>query len=230
MAGNRQAAGPWWKSPTAAYTAPFAVFVLLLVVGPKLPIGVWEQPLRVVILAAVIWFFSRDVLDFSVVAPLGSALLGVAVFLVWVAPDTLIPGYRDHWLFQNAITGQVSSSLPEGFRMNPMVLVSRTLRAVLIVPIVEELFWRGWLMRWLIGDNFTKVNLGAYAPLSFWVTAALFASEHGPYWDVGLLAGIAFNWWIIRTGKLGDCILAHAVANALLSGYVITAGRWEYWL
>lgn len=114
--------------------------------------------------------------------------------------------------------------------MNPLVLVSRTVRAVIIVPIIEELFWRGWLMRWLIDNDFTKVKLGAYTPLAFWATAVLFASEHGPYWEVGLLAGIAYNWWIIRTRKLGDCMLAHGVTNAILSGYVIVAGKWEYWL
>src|SRR5262249_2958695 len=105
----------------------------------------------------------------------------------------------------------------------------RTLRAVLIVPIVEELFWRAWLMRWLIEPDFSKVPLGAYTAASFWPVAFLFAVEHGPYWDVGLLAGILFNAWMIRIRSLGDLILTHAIANSALSVYVITAGKWEYW-
>jgi len=56
---------------------------------------------------------------------------------------------------------------------------------------------------------------------SFWVTAALFAAEHGPYWDVGLLAGILYNWWMVRTGRLADCIVAHAVTNGLLAARVL---------
>ncbi len=60
--------------------------------------------------------------------------------------------------------------------------------------------------------------------------ALAFASEHGPYWDVGLLAGILYNWWMLRTKSLGDLICAHAVTNACLSLFVITAGKWEYWL
>ena len=72
--------------------------------------------------------------------------------------------------------------------------------------------------------------LGSYAGPSFWITAILFASEHGAYWEVGLLAGIAYNWWMIRTKKLGDCIVAHAVTNGVLSAYVILAGKWEYWM
>jgi hypothetical protein len=97
------------------------------------------------------------------------------------------------------------------------------------VPIVEELFWRGWLMRWLIRSDFESVPLGSYTPMSFWVSAVLFAAEHGAYWDVGLLAGIAYNLWIMKTRRLGDCILAHAVTNASLSAYVIWTGQWRYW-
>jgi hypothetical protein len=57
----------------------------------------------------------------------------------------------------------------------------------------------------------------------------LFASEHGPYWDVGLIAGILYNLWMIRTRSIADCILAHAVTNAALSLYVIATGQWQYW-
>ncbi len=99
----------------------------------------------------------------------------------------------------------------------------------MFVPMLEELFWRGWLMRWLISPKFETVPLGAYQAGSFWITAALFASEHGPYWDVGLVAGIAYNWWMIRTRSLADCILAHAVTNGCLCWYVVVTHRWEYW-
>jgi len=104
------------------------------------------------------------------------------------------------------------------------------IRSVVIVPITEELFWRGWMMRWLIKPDFERIPLGAYAAGSFWMVAVLFAAEHGSYWDVGLAAGIIFNLWMVRTKSLGDLILAHAVTNAGLGAYVIAAGKWEYWL
>jgi CAAX prenyl protease-like protein len=88
---------------------------------------------------------------------------------------------------------------------------------------------RGWLMRWLIRGDFQSVPLGAYTRSSFWITALLFASEHGPFWEVGLAAGVAYNWWMVRTKSLGDCIVAHAVTNAVLSAYVVFTDRWEYW-
>ena len=65
---------------------------------------------------------------------------------------------------------------------------------------------------------------------SFLIASALFASEHGSYWEVGLAAGLAYNWWIVRTKCLADCILAHAVTNGVLSAYVIFGKQWQYWL
>ncbi len=84
-------------------------------------------------------------------------------------------------------------------------------------------------MRWLINTRFESVGIGAYTPAAFWVTALLFASEHGAYWDVGLVAGAIYNFWIVRSKSLADCVLAHAVTNALLTAYVIWRHQWQYW-
>jgi len=189
-----------------------------------------DQVLRLVVMAAVLCFVARPALDFHVKQWAGSLLTGAAIFVLWIAPDLLFPSYRHFFLFDNAVLGSARSSMPESARHDIPVLWLRSLRAVIVVPIVEELFWRGWLMRWTIAQDFRSVPLGTYSAASFWTVALLFASEHGPYWDVGLAAGIIFNWWMIRTRSLGDLILAHAVANACLSAYVIAAGKWEYWL
>lgn len=212
-----------------AWTLPFLVFLALLIVGPKLPVGpAAEGAIRVGIMTLVLWFASRQILDFRVVRGGASILVGVAVFLLWIGPDLLIPGHRGHWLLQNPLTGKVESSFPPDARHDSLAILFRAMRAIIIVPIVEELFWRGWLLRWLVDQNFTRVGLGVVTPFTFIATAILFASEHGPYWDVGLAAGIAYNWWIMRTRSLGDLILAHAVTNACLVAYVLATGTWEY--
>lgn len=219
------------RHPAVPYVLPFAVFIALLAAAPYNPLpGPIEQVVRVGILCAVLWFFSRPVIDLRLASPVLTVGFGVAVFVVWILPDLLFPGYRTHWLFSNSILGKVSSSIPPDDLRSPLVLIFRTLRAFLLVPIIEELFWRGWLMRWLDNPDFEKVPFGRYAFSAFWITAALFASEHGPYWDVGLLAGIAYNYWAIRTRRLGDCILAHGVTNLCLSLYTIATGKWEYWM
>jgi uncharacterized protein len=218
-------------SPSAPYILPLGVFFALLLFFARVwsPPALVEQVLFVGIMALVLWFASRSVMNLHIQHWLGSALLGLAIFVLWIAPDLLFPGYRHHWMFQNAITGGAPSAFLDEVHRAPAVLAVRALRAVAIVPIVEELFWRSWLMRWLIAPDFWKIPLGAYRVFSFWAVAILFAAEHGPYWDVGLLAGILFNAWMLRTKSLGDLILAHAVANAGLSLYVIAAGKWEYW-
>ena len=219
------------RSPAVPYVAPFVIFLALIGLSHLWPMpALADEILRLAVMLAVLSLVARPVMDFRMQNWGASVLVGVAIFVLWIAPDLLFPQYRSFFLFDNSVVGTARSSLTEAARHDVPVLFLRTLRAVAIVPIVEELFWRGWLLRWVINSDFEKVPLGSYSALSFWAVALLFASEHGPYWDVGLMAGIIFNWWMIRTKSLGDLILAHAVANACLSGYVIAAGKWEYWL
>jgi len=213
------------------YIAPFVIFLALIGLNHLWPMAaLTDEIVRLAVMLAVLSLVARPAMSFHVGNWGASMLVGVAIFVLWIAPDLLFPQYRSFFLFDNSVVGTARSSLTEAARHDVPVLFLRTLRAVAIVPIVEELFWRGWLLRWVINSDFEKVPLGSYSALSFWAVALLFASEHGPYWDVGLMAGIIFNWWMIRTKSLGDLILAHAVANACLSGYVIAAGKWEYWL
>ena len=215
---------------TIEWVGPFAIFAIWLLVDKRLPIAnPAKEIVRDLVLVAAIFGLSRRVLPRTAPHWLGSIALGLGVFVVWVAPDLLVPGWRQNALFQNGITGKVSTSIPPG-ELTPLMLVLRTTRAALIVPILEELFWRGWLPRWVQDGDVDRVPLGQYTPLAFWATALLFAAEHGPFWEVGLLAGIIYNWWMLRTRSLGDLVLAHGVTNLALSAYVIGAQQWGYWM
>jgi len=215
---------------TLAYVAPFCVYVASMGLERLLGIGGgWGYALRCSLTLMAILAFSRRAISFTVRNPISSVAAGFAIFLLWVAPDQLW-NFRHHWLFQSALTGAAVSSIPTQLRHNVVFLVLRTGGSALLVPIIEELFWRAWLMRWVISPNIETVPLGTYDRLAFWVTAALFAAEHGPYWEVGLVAGIAYNWWMVRTRSLGDCILAHGVTNLALGLFVIWSGQWQYWL
>jgi uncharacterized protein len=219
------------RYPFLQYAGPFLVFMVLLAAAPSIPLGQpAESIVRVLIIAASIWFFSRKVLDLRAPHWLASIALGVAVFVMWVAPDALIPGWRSHWLFQNSITGTVKTSIDPSEFANPLTVVLRIARAALLVPILEELFWRGWLPRWLVNPDWEQVPLGRYTTFAFIGTAVLFAAEHGPFWEVGLLCGIIYNWWMWRTKSLGDLILVHGVTNLCLSLYVLVTKKWEYWM
>jgi CAAX prenyl protease-like protein len=218
------------KHPAIPYVLPFGVFMAMLALNQALPVPVpaW---VRFFICMLAIVVVSRPALRGGPSKPLQSILLGVAVFVIWVGPDYLFPNWHHFVLFENGVVGHPAGNTPPASKNDPVFLLFRILISVVAVPILEELFWRGWLMRWLIdGNAFEKVALGTFAPMAFWVTAALFASEHGSFWDVGLITGIIFNWWMIRTRNMWDCILTHAVTNGVLAAYVVLAGQWQYWL
>lgn len=218
------------KNESLPYVLPFAALIAFLALDGKLPISPeLEFPLRVIVIGILIWVFSRHVLDWRMPHWIHSILLGAAVFVIWVGPDLLAPGYRQHWLFENWLLGGAPAPQQGYASLSSVALLFRFARAVVIVPIAEELFWRGWLLRWLAKPEPPLPAMGSYTMQSLAVSTLLFASEHGSFWLVGLLAGLIYNWWMIRTRSLGDCILSHAVTNGLLSGYVLATGRWEYW-
>jgi CAAX prenyl protease-like protein len=227
MTNSNDASPP--SSSTLEWVGPFAVFMLWLGLDKFLPVAnPAKELLRDGVLLAALFYFSRRVIPRSAPHWLPSIALGLAVFAIWIAPDLLVAGWRDHWLLQNSITGHLKTSIPPT-ELTPLMLVLRTARAALLVPVIEELFWRGWLPRWLQDTRFDRIPLGHYTAFAFWATAVLFALEHGPFWEVGLVCGIIFNWWMKRTRSLGDLVLTHAVTNLALSLYVIATGRWVLW-
>jgi CAAX prenyl protease-like protein len=230
--GSFTAQAEWRDShPSLQYVAPFAVVILFIAITPYVPLAAfWLWPLQVLAGGVVCFLCWPDELSLRPGFPFASIAIGLAVFAIWIAPDLLLPGYRKGILFSNSILGQPHSSLPLAAQRSSWVLAWRMARATVVVPVAEELFWRGWMMRWLIHSNFQSVRLGTYAPLAFWLTALLFASEHGPYWDVGLVTGIIYNGWMVRSRNLADCILMHAVTNFVLSAYVLKTGNWQYWM
>jgi CAAX prenyl protease-like protein len=133
-------------------------------------------------------------------------------------------------LFNNSIVGAPKSSLPGGAKASAAFILFRLLSSVVNVPILEELFWRGWLMRWLISKDFQKIPLGAT------VGAVLLAGGCAFRLRARLLLGCGINHrrsvQLVDDAdeSLADCRLAHAVTNACLAAYVLTQGQWQYWL
>jgi CAAX protease family protein len=216
------------RHPAIPWILPFVIFIGLLAIQQAVAVPAW---LRFTLSMAAILAVSRVPLRGRPSKPLLSILIGIAVFVIWVAPDVIAPNWHHFILFDNSVMGHPAGNTPPASKSDPVFLFFRIAISVIAVPILEELFWRGWLMRWLVdAQNFERVPLGAYSPPAFWIVALLFASEHGPFWDVGLVAGIVYNWWMIRTRNIWDCIIAHAVTNGILAAYVIGAGQWQYWL
>ncbi len=123
--------------------------------------------------------------------------------------------------FKNGVLGHAHPSLSLNEFRNPAFLFWRTLRAV-DRPGRRRTLLEGMVDAVAHSPGHSKGALGTFRPAAFWITAILFASEHGPYWDVGLLAGIVYNAWMVRSKSLADCILMIRY-DAALCAFVILA-------
>ncbi|MEA5114171.1 MAG: CAAX prenyl protease-related protein [Geobacteraceae bacterium] len=138
------------------------------------------------------------------------------------------------WIWLDASWATIGN--PAGF--NPNIYADGTVRtimtafrlfgAVLVVPVMEELFWRSFLLRYLIAPDFTGVPIGCFSWPSFLIASLLFGLEHNLI-VAGILAGIIYNLLLYRTRSLSSCIIAHAITNLALGAYVVNTGRWYFW-
>jgi CAAX prenyl protease-like protein len=149
--------------------------------------------------------------------------LGLGAIVLWIALDPWMPrtGTRDNTFPYEAA---FQLGVPQGI----LAILFRVFGAVIVVPIAEELFWRGYLMRSIIKPEFEEVPLATFQPLSFYVTTVAFALVHAEIGSAILFALIA-GWWFIKTKSLKAVILLHAAAYAGLAGYVLLTRNWFLW-
>ena len=109
----------------------------------------------------------------------------------------------------------------------PLALV-RLAGSVFVISVAEEFFWRGFLMRWIQHIDFLDIDVGHFHALAFAVTAIAFGAEHTE-WLVGILCGIAYGWFCLRTRDIWAACIAHATTNLLLGAYVFLTGAYQFW-
>jgi CAAX prenyl protease-like protein len=98
----------------------------------------------------------------------------------------------------------------------------------LLVPVAEELFWRGFLLRWLTAADWQERPPGQFTPLAFAGVTFLFTLAH-PEWLAAAVYCALLNGLLRWTGDLWNCVVAHGVSNLALGVYVLTTGTWELW-
>ncbi len=219
---------------------PFAVYVGFLALGEGIawlsqgvpgldswgPVAdLWLYPLKAAVVFGVLAYFWPRYEELKgrsfgsgreVVFALAT---GILVYLAWVRMDW-------PWAMLGIPTGYDPFQAGEG----PGIVLAgvRVLGATLVVPVMEELFWRSFLLRYLIAARFEAVRLGAATPFSCLATIVLFGLEHH-LWLAGMLAGAAYTLLLYRTGRLWPCILAHGVTNLALGIHVLVTGEWWWW-
>ena len=108
-------------------------------------------------------------------------------------------------------------------------LATRFIGLALIVPIIEELFLRGFVMRYLTDPDWWKVTLGAITPTAIAITTALAMAMHPAELFAELVWFSSVTLLMLRTRNLWDCVVAHGVTNLLLGIYVVATGEWHFW-
>jgi exosortase E/protease (VPEID-CTERM system) len=146
--------------------------------------------------------------------------IGLAVFAIWIVLEPAAPKSAD------LAIGEALGSLPLFAGIGWIAF--RIVGSVLVVPLVEELCFRGYLIRKLVSAEFEKVDLGHFTWLSFLGSSLLFGALHGR-WIAGTIAGVMFAAALYRRGRLTDAVLAHSVANALVTLRVLALHHWSGW-
>ena len=145
-------------------------------------------------------------------------IAGIVVFIAWI---NLTAG----WMVMGESVGFDPRDNDE---IDSLLVAVRLIGAALVVPVMEELFWRSFLLRWITCPDFLTVNPAHVGFKAFCITAILFAVAHN-LWLAGLFAGIAYNLLYMRSGTLWSPILAHAVTNGILGIWVVSTGNWGFW-
>jgi len=202
----------------------------------------WVYPLQTVLCAVVLVLFRRHYV-FKPWRGLGLALvLGIAGIALWIAPALL----REQWVAQGVtpaawwkwlgLVERVKGFDPMIAQHSPLwfgvVLGFRFARMALVVPLVEELFWRGFLMRYLLAEDgrFEKIPFGTHAWKVFWLVTAAVMLIHSPEdWPGAFVWGSLVYFLAVRTKSLGACVFMHAVGNLALGLYVMQTQQWGFW-
>jgi CAAX prenyl protease-like protein len=132
-----------------------------------------------------------------------------------------------HFLLPPSGMPEKLAAAPAGLRV--LWIADRIAGSVLIVPIAEELAYRGYLMRRLVNADFESVPFHAVGWLALSVTAIVFGLAHGALWLPGIVAGLAYGLLVVRRGHLGEAVAAHALTNALIAVSALQWGQWELW-
>ncbi len=242
------------SNATLAHLLPLVVFMAFLTLpgwfrieNPELPWFQrapehWIYPIQTLVCAAILWCFRRH---YTLAPwrglPLASGLAVIGIVL-WIAPSQL----------REALIARAVEPAPwwdwlgiverkEGF--DPGVLAAwpwwqkaglcmRFVRMVLIVPLIEELVWRGFLMRYVIaGDRpWRSIPFGTHDWRAYGIVTGMVTLAHNPEdYLAAFLWGSLVYYLAVRTRSLGACVFMHAVGNLLLGLYALITRNYGFW-
>lgn len=205
---------------TAAYLMPLLVVLAAGMITHALSAGFESlYPLRFAGALVALWIYRRAYAQLDLRFSWRGPAVGAGAFLLWAACAA--------FMTSPASEPAQLASMPVPARS--LWIGCRVLAAVFTVPIAEELAYRGYLLRRLTAASFETVSYSAARWPALVVSAVAFGIMHAGLWLPGIAAGLAYGALAMRTNRLGECIAAHAVTNALLAVYVLGFDQWQLW-
>jgi uncharacterized protein len=216
-----------------ARIAPFAAFMALLALRGAAPAdGAWGFDPRwlygvtVVTVGALLVLLWREYGELArqtwpdARECMRAAAVGVGVFVLWIHLDA-------PWMTIGEPSAGFTPLTDAGTVDWPLVMV-RWVGATLLVPVMEELFWRSFLMRWIEQPVFEGVDPQRVGTKAVVLSTFVFMLAH-TLWLAAIVAGLAYAWLYVRSGKLWLAVIAHAVTNGALGAWVVATGSWQFW-
>lgn len=237
-------------SPTLVRVVPFVVFLVFTSLQ-----GHWGEASRywlylakTIIGVGLIWYMRPLVTEMRWKFGWEAVVVGVGVFAIWVGLDGLYPSLDQliqnylcpvlkavglgGWCPQPAAAAKPAwnpnAQFGAGTALAWLFVVGRILGSSLVVPPLEEVFYRSFLYRYIVKQDFLAVSLGMFHVLAFVVTALIFGFSHYE-WLAGILCGFAYQGLVLWKKRLGDAMTAHAITNFLLGVWVVWRGAWHFW-
>jgi CAAX protease family protein len=183
----------------------------------------WIYPAQTILCGALLLWF-RSCYEFHRLKNVTFTLLiALAIFTIWIAPQYFLT-------FAPRTVGFDPTILANNSATYWSTIFFRFLRLVVVVPLMEEIFWRGFMLRFVIDEHFERVPFGKFSWLSFAIVTLAFTFSHTrPDWLAAFVAGALYNVVAYRTGSLSSCVLAHATTNLLLGFWIMQIHQWGFW-
>lgn len=214
------------SSADYARVAPFAVYAVLGFFqgqfGPESQY--WVYIAKTFLGAWMLWEVRPFVPEMRWKVSWEAIVVGITIFALWVGLDGLYPRMTELGTGATPFEQFGKTSAVAWF-----YVVVHLVGMTVIVPPVEEIFYRSYVYRMLVKTDFLSMPLGQFHLLSFLVTSTIFGLMHPDRWLAGIICGLAFQWLVVRKNRLGDAMTAHAITNCLLGLWVLWKGAWTFW-
>lgn len=221
-------------TPAAARVTPFAVFIAFVILQGLA--GEWlrsagldprwlyaARTIVVALLLAAFWRHYRELHSYAGITSLQILVAigaGMAVFLLWINLDFT-------WAtFGTSVAFDPGS--PDGSGLDKGLIFFRLIGLGLVVPVMEELFWRSYLLRRIDRWNFLAQDPGKASLFAILLSTLLFTLAH-TLWLASLIAGLVYIFVYMRSGNLWLPIISHATTNIALGCWILATGNWQFW-